>query len=429
MARSRGLDARDRGLLRRLIGTEVRRRGTLRALVAHFTRGKPSPAVAAHLRLGMAQLFFLDRVPAHAAISETVRATADTVGLPRGRYVNGVLRSAQRAARSGHCDDPRRDLPDRPWHFADPVFRDPEAHPHLWAEDALSLPAALMKHWSARYGPDRARALATLALEEPDLSLVVLGPSTRDAARAELEAAGVPTREGRHPAVLLAAPPHTESVLASAPFAQGRITVQGESALRAAELVGAGPGERVLDLCAAPGGKACLLASSGATVLACDANPTRLAPLAANLARVAPSATVHSLVADGTTALTPDATFDAVLLDAPCSNTGVLAARPGARWRFGPASQRELTALQSRLLRQAADHVRPGGRLVYSTCSLEPEENGRLVRAFLEARDGWTLDEECEDLPHPAGDGGPLDGGYRVRLLHRDPSRPGTAVP
>ena len=91
------LDDRDRGLLRRLVGTEVRRRATLRAIVQHFAKGKPSPDVAAHLRLGVAQLCFLDRVPPHAAVSETVGATADTVSLARGRYVNGVLRTVQRA--------------------------------------------------------------------------------------------------------------------------------------------------------------------------------------------------------------------------------------------------------------------------------------------------------------------------------------------
>ena len=137
------LDARDRGLLRHLVGVEVRRRGTLRAILLRLAHRPPKTDLAAHLRLGLAQLFFLDRVPDHAAVSETVRAVTDTLGQAKGRTANAVLRSAIALRRDGASDDPRQDLPDCQYHLAEPIFRDPEQHPLLWAEDALSMPSTM----------------------------------------------------------------------------------------------------------------------------------------------------------------------------------------------------------------------------------------------------------------------------------------------
>ena len=410
-----GLDPRDRALLRHLVGTEVRRRGTLRALVQKFAQGNPSPDVTAHLRLGLTQLFFLDRVPPHAAVSETVRATANTLGLGRGRYVNGVLRTALRERLPDHSGDPRLDVVGRPWHLKEPVFRDPKTHPLLWAEDALNLPAALAKGWVRRHGTQRTFDLARLALEESPLSLVALGVA-RETLAAELAALDVPTVPGHHLQVLLAPASETQRALDSPAFREGRATVQGETALCAAELLDVQPGMRVLELCAAPGGKTAVLARAGAEVFAVDVSATRLARVRSTLERLAPQARVHILAADAGGGLDPAETFDAALVDAPCSNTGVLGQRPGARWRYGPARQRELCALQARLLEAAAAHVRRGGRLVYSTCSLEPEENGQGVRAFLEQHVRWHLVREREALPAPADRGGPIDGGYAALL-------------
>ena len=122
---------------------------------------------------------------------------------------------------------------------------------------------------------------------------------------------------------------------------------------------------------------------------------------------------------DSVGALRDDARFDVVFIDAPCSNTGVLAQRPAARWRHGPGAIAELTTLQGRLLREAAAHVRPGGALIHSTCSLEPEENHQLVRRFLAEQKGWRLEEEVHSIPRPLEEGGPVDGGYAARLVHR----------
>jgi 16S rRNA (cytosine967-C5)-methyltransferase len=418
-----GLSDRDRSLLRRIVGTEVRRRGTLRAITRTFSRGKPSTAVQDMIAVGLVQIFFMDQIPDHAAVSETVRAAIEALGDRKSRYVNAVLRNALRARAGGISKDACRDLPLRNWHFTVPIFHDPAVHPLLWAEEALSMPVPLMKRWIKRYGSDRAFALAESALVEPDLSLrVVRGDvETVLADFAQTDGSGtdlarlVRFRPGGHPRILLASMGDAGPIVRSKLFLDGTITVQGESALRAAELVEARAGERVLDLCAAPGGKTAVLAATGAHVVACDDDEKRVVRLKQTLARVVPDAVVEVRVQDGTTGLEPES-FDAVLVDVPCSNTGVLAARPGARWRFSTDSQRALAELQVRLLTGAAACVKHGGRLVYSTCSIEPEENQRRVRAFVAVNPEFTIEREIESLPDPRGARGPVDGGYAARL-------------
>ena len=415
-ALERGLDARDRALARRLVGTEVRRRGSLRALVRHFATGRPNADLCAHLHLGLVQLFFMDRVPDHAAVHETSRLVAETAAPSKVSYVNGVLRAALRARASGRSGDPRRDLVGRDLHLAEPVFRDPAEHPFLWAEDALSLPAPLAKRWAKRYGREVMESLAEDALGEPPLSVRALAPRAELAA--ELAALGIEAQPGLHPAILILPAKSIEELRASAAFREGRATVQGETALRAAELLGARAGERVLDLCAAPGGKTAVLAASGARVLALDANAERLERARETLARLGAAERVELAAADGAAHLAP-ASFDAALVDAPCSNTGVLAQRPGARWRYGPAARAALVRLQARLLEEAAAAVRPGGRLVWSTCALEPEENEQRVKAFLGLHGDWQLAAWHETLPGPARAAGPVDGGYAALLTRR----------
>jgi 16S rRNA (cytosine967-C5)-methyltransferase len=419
MAEERGFDARDRAFLRRLVATEVRRRGSLHAIVRHFARGRPNRELATFLRIGCVQLLYLDQVPDHAALAETVRATADALGLSKARYVNAVLRSVQAARRKGCSGDPRRDLLGRELHLEPAVFHDPTLHPLLWGEDALSMPAAILKPWSKRLGLERAFELARAALHEPPLSIRCTR-GTREELALELARIGVETRPGGHSDILLAAADRTEAVLDAPAFRSGRITIQGETALRAAELGGAQPGERWLDLCAAPGGKTAVLAAAGAEVVGCDLGGGRLERLRSTLARLELEARVRLLeiAAEGPP---PPGPFEGVLVDAPCSNTGVLAQRPEARWSFGSLRRTALARLQERLLDQAAECVAPGGRLVYATCSIEPEENERRVRAFLGRRADFSLAAELAADPAPDAAAGPVDGGFAA-LLRRAPA-------
>lgn len=416
IANEAGIEGLDRGLLRAMVGSEVRHRGSLRRMVEHFTHGKPSSDLTAHIRLGLVQLFFLDQIPDHAAVSESVRATTGTLGLSKGRYVNAVLRSALRARREGTSGDPRCDLPGRELHLCEPIFSDPSEHLALWVEQALSIPAPLYKRWDKRYGKERALELARAALRAPCLS-VRASRCAPDELNAELESQGLHPKASVHPAIRLLETGAAENLIASETFRSGRATLQGATALRAAELVQAGSGDRILDLCAAPGGKTAVLAEAGAEVVACDVDEARLERLAETIERLGLNERVELQPATQVESGSLE-DFDAALVDAPCSNTGVLGQRPGARWRFGPATQRSLTALQDELLQRAASCVRPGGRLVYSTCSLEPDENSQRVRAFCATNPSWTIEEELEFLPATRAEEDPIDGGYAARLRH-----------
>lgn len=413
-----GIDGRDRAFVRHLVYTEARRRGTLQAIVRAFATGNPSRDLTAHLRLGLAQILYMNSVPARAAVSEQVRATSETLGLPKGRYVNAVLRSVLRASKEGYCGDPQRDLPGADMHLTEIVFSDPEYHPLMWFEDALSFPAQLAKGWIKRYGREEAERMATDTLEDPRISLRVVR-GTRDELSAELEAAEIPNERGTHPSILTTAPNVLDRVLRCAAFEEGRVTIQGEAALRAAELCGAKEGEQWLDLCAAPGGKTAVLAGSGAQVKACDISPEKVERLVDTCGRLGLAENVEGVVLEEDYELPSElqTEYDGVLLDVPCSNTGVLARRPDARWRWGPKSRKSLAEAQQALLERGAARVRPGGKLVYSTCSLEPDENKQRVRHFLETHPGWTLEEQSETLPRSSSPTGPVDGGFAARLV------------
>ena len=193
--------------------------------------------------------------------------------------------------------------------------------------------------------------------------------------------------------------------------------MQGVAASIAARLLGPQPGERLLDVCAAPGSKACQLAELAeckAIVVALDISVTRLRQVRENVQRLG-VACVLPLAADGCSCRRLfRADFDAVLVDVPCSNTGVLARRVESRWRLSERQIRDLAVLQGRLADAAASVVRPGGRMVYSTCSLEPEENEQVVERLCQTRGDLCVAETRTCLPSEAGE----DGGY-VALLHR----------
>ncbi len=413
----RELDPRDRGLVRQLVGTELRHRGTLRAIVRYFTRKQPSPDLVAHLHLGVVQLLYLERVPDHAAVSSTVGAAGETCGSSKGPLMNGVLRNVIRARREGKQNDPRCDLVDRDLSFEHPIFRDPDEHPHLWAEDAYSIPAPLMKRWTKKHGRDKALALAETFLREPPLSFRAV-KTERSVVKAELENCGISAREGAHPESLVTDSSETGALTATEAFTEGRITIQGQAAAFAADLLQAQADERLLDLCAAPGGKTIRFLEAGAHVTASDVESDKLMRIGESAVRLQLAERLTLVTSDGAQEIEEEA-FDGVFIDSPCSNTAVLGARPGARWRFGPQSQQSLTELQWRLLREGAGKVRSGGRLVWSTCSLEPEENDQLLQRFLEEEPSWSLEGKHLILPHAHSEAGPYDGGFAARLRRK----------
>jgi 16S rRNA (cytosine967-C5)-methyltransferase len=210
--------------------------------------------------------------------------------------------------------------------------------------------------------------------------------------------------------------PSGASVLNLPGWNEGHFSVQDETAQHAALTLAPQPGETVLDLCAAPGTKTGHLAElmqNRGTIIATDVSEDRLEKVRDNARRLQLEIIQTVLIdRDGTNI--PDGPFDAILIDAPCTNTGVLGKRIEARWRITPRDIDELSALQQRLLEQAADRVRPGGRIVYSTCSIEPEENENNVQNFLSSRPEFELRSERGFRP-----GDPSDGGYQALLVRK----------
>jgi 16S rRNA (cytosine967-C5)-methyltransferase len=370
--RTGGLGARDRALATELVCGTLRWRGRLDWLLGQVIprpfEGLESP-VRTLLRLGAYQIVFLEGVPAPAAVDQAVRS-ARAIGVERAAgLVNAALR---RLARE------HRELP-LPSLEADPLG-------HL--VHALSLPEWLARRWLAQFGPEEAAALAAASNAVPPLT-VRANPrrTTRDALAAELRARwpearptrwspfGVSLGLGGNPA-------------ADPAFAAGVFAVQDEGSQLVVALLDPQPGERALDTCAAPGAKATALAElvgEAGRVVALDRHARRLARLGREARRLG-LANVEAHVFDASQDLAPVAapgSFDRVLVDAPCSGLGTLRRNPDLRWRARPGDPDALAPAQLALLRRAAAALSPGGALVYSTCTLAPEENEAVVRAFL----------------------------------------------
>lgn len=422
-----GLSPADRRLATQLAYGVLRRRGTLDALVRPFVTRQPhqvEPWLWEALRLGAYQLALLTHVPPHAALNETVELAA-AFHRPGARgFLNAVLRRVAGLMTDDPADAPAADaLPleqGRYRRLARPVLPDPAASPVEYLAAGFAWPRWLAERWSGRYGWDECVRLGFMFAGPAPLGLRVNTLRTdRAACLAAFAAAGVAAEPGAHPQAI--------RLLESAPvrdlpgYADGWFAVQDESAMGVATALGPPPGGRVLDLCAAPGGKTTHLAEvmgNRGRVVACDVDDERLATLTELCRRLGVTNVEPVRLQPERNEEPPAGPFDAALVDVPCSNTGVLGRRPEARWRLRPGDFRHLVQLQTKLLLQAAERVRPGGAVVYSTCSIEPEENRGVVDAVLRGMRGLTLEAESEQVP-----GRPADGGYWARLRAKDEGR------
>jgi 16S rRNA (cytosine967-C5)-methyltransferase len=330
---------------------------------------KLEPLVATALRLGAYQLLFSERVPATAAVDESVRCLR-AAGVERAAgLVNAVLRRLA----AEHLALP---LPS--------LAEDPLGH----LVHALSIPAWIAERWLGLFGPEQAAALARVSNEAPPLTVRAnLQRTTAAALLEELRPRFPQARACRIARDGLVLGRRGNPALDPA-FLAGRFSVQDEASQLVVALLAPQPGERVLDACAAPGGKATAIAERvgpQGSVLAIDRHPRRL-DLIRRSARRLGLGWIQTLERDATRPLQdlPGAGgFDRVLVDAPCSGLGTLRRNPDARWRVGAADPARLAEAQLALLRHASNAVRPGGVLVYSTCTLLPEENEAVAEAFL----------------------------------------------
>jgi len=359
------LPTRDRALTRAIVGTSLRRKGQIDCVLKTFLeKGLPGRAGTLYpiLLSGAAQILFMN-VPPHAAIDLAVRlAQWDPRAKRYDKLVNAVLRRvSEKGAGIADSLDPAR----------------------------INTPDWLWERWVRAWGEEKTGAIAEAQLIEPPLDLTVKGDA--DMWAEKLGGRVLPTGSVR-----LIPRGRVEELEG---FSEGAWWVQDAAASIPAQLLHDIAGKRVADLCAAPGGKTAQLAARGAAVTAVDLSTTRLARLEENLARLGLAA---ETVAADATQWQPEAPFDAVLLDAPCSSTGTIRRHPDVPYLKSDADIAELAALQTRLLDNAVRLLKPGGTLVYSTCSLEPEEGEAQVAALLARNDSLRI--EPIRLNEPFGD-------------------------
>jgi 16S rRNA (cytosine967-C5)-methyltransferase len=441
------LSAPDRGLCHELVFGVVRWQATLDWLIARKTQGRTQkPGLQDLLRLGLYQIFWLDRIPDHAAVHETVEMAKHAGYGPQAGFVNAILRGYLREA-----DETKRALTELK-----------RTQPAL----GWSHPEWLVERWRQRFGEERTQSLLEWNNTPPKTfarvnTLRTDATKLVEAWRDENVDYDFVTHDWTGENLVFELKSHPPLTTLES-FRRGWFYLQDPSTLLAVRELDPQPGETILDLCAAPGGKTTFIAQSmnnEGRIVAHDIFPDRLKLIEENCARLGVTCVKLSVsdlncphpdplpqerekqsalrgktgqhrIADDRTTIPPlpggegrgegernlttnTPTFDRILVDAPCSNTGVLRRRVDLRWRIQPDEIERLRATQLELLRQAATYLKPGGVLVYSTCSLEPEENAGVVKQLLAAQAGFRLERERELLPFTDG----VDGAFTARLI------------
>lgn len=399
----RGSEDRDRRWIHEAAYGTVRLRGRLDFLLdLHLSKGLSSlsPAILDLFRLGAYQILYMDSVPAYAALSQTVAQVRKVAGEGGARLANGVLRSLDREG-GEEARFPKYEF-------------DPEAYLATWG----SHPRWMITRWLERWTPDEVRRLVEWNNTPPPSFFRPLGTSIEDA-RSRLLSDGIDVPEavegnpclrvpdGTNPAQFLGATPGIMQDPGAA-----LVTVYGDLP----------SGGWVVDACAAPGGKALAVASQGAYVLAADRSMPRLRLVRENLQRVGGRVDLVAALAQAP----PFREVPCLLLDVPCTGTGTLRRHPDSRWRLEPGTVDRLATVQDAILEAWADRLAVGGVLVYSTCSLEREENQDRVETFLRKHQGFRL-EATDAVPRafvsnegylvvtPQSSG--FDGAFAARLV------------
>jgi 16S rRNA (cytosine967-C5)-methyltransferase len=407
------ISSADRGLCHELVLGIVRWQATLDWLITRKTQGRTQkPALQNLLRLGLYQIFWLDRIPDHAAVNETVEMAKHAGFGPQAGFINAVLRGCLREA-----DETKKNL-------AELKTQQPAlGHSH---------PEWLFERWKNRWGAERATQLMAWNNTAPKTYARVNTLRT-DAARLieqwreERVEYDFKTWDWTGENLVFELKSHPPLTTLKS-FRQGGFYIQDPSTLLAVRELDPQPGEAILDLCAAPGGKTTFIAQlvqNQSRIFACDGFEDRLKLIRENCERLGVTCVEarssrreeaqNSQSEINQSLLTSAATsrsFDQILVDAPCSNTGVMRRRADLRWRIQPEEIERLRSVQLELLRKVASRLKPGGLLVYSTCSLEPEENGEVVQQFLADHPSFKSERERELLPFVEG----VDGAYVTRL-------------
>jgi 16S rRNA (cytosine967-C5)-methyltransferase len=389
----------DRGLCQELVYGIARWQTTLDWLISRKTEGRTQKDdLRVLLQLGLYQMFWLDRIPNHAAVHETVEL-AKRLGLgPQSGFVNAVLRgyTRERVETEKLLGDLKTAQPDIGYSHPGWIYQ-------RWLARWGAEKAAQLMEWNNTPPPTFAR-INLLKTDAAKLTGQWESERVKFAARSwDWTGDGVIFQLDSHP-----------PLAGMRSFQQGLFYIQDPSTLLAVQELDPQPGESVLDLCAAPGGKTMFIAQrmqNRGRIAAQDNQPDRLDLIRENCARLGVTCVETSVAPSGIIS-NPAKKFDRILVDAPCSNTGVMRRRVDLRWRIRPEEIERLRTEQLGLLRQAAPRLKPGGTMVYSTCSLEPEENGEVVKQFLTEHPQFKLERERELLPFVDG----VDGAYVAKL-------------
>jgi 16S rRNA (cytosine967-C5)-methyltransferase len=409
-----------------LVYGTIRNLLALDAVIARFAGRRPdriAPPLLSIIRVGIYELVYSPATPVYSIVNEAVNNAHKAGGKKQTGFVNAVLREVVRHIVNREAplaaSNPRRTLVrelDAGCEFDTDFLPDPADSLAEHLSTCFSLPLWLVRDWLDAFGPDQTRQICLASNRRPSLYVRInpLRTTARDLLT-RFEQAGIKAEQVPDvtPDMLRVTSPHLVTELPG--FSEGLFTVQDLSASQAVKLLQPQPGWTVLDLCSAPGTKTTQIAEltrDSATILATDINPERLERVPENIARLGlKSVTIlpYAQLEQGT--IGP---FDAILLDVPCSNTGVLARRIEARYRLRPESISDLAATQRALLEKAAAFLKPSGRICYSTCSIQKTEDQDVVHDFLKTHNEFQLAQERLTLPsaHPFDH----DGAYAAVL-------------
>ncbi|MDZ4199199.1 MAG: 16S rRNA (cytosine(967)-C(5))-methyltransferase RsmB [Kiritimatiellia bacterium] len=398
---------RDRPLVTEMVLGAVRRYAQLMWALEERCKRRPEPEIVAAFLVGANELLFLDNVKAHAAVFETVEAVKPLVHPEATAFLNALLRRI-----SVERDSILQALPRQP----DPI--------------RLSHPYFLIRRWNALFGETKMRRLCEWNNGRPDLCLHPsrLRTDLRTYQRRLADHGITSTPHPFAPEAFLILGPETPPVERLPGFEEGAFTIQDPATSISVDLLNPKPGERLLDACASPGGKTALIAErmeGRGELISMDLHEDRMVRLRENIARLGLQG-VRPVKADASRLTLPRLRelnlpadgFDGILLDVPCSNTGVIRRRPDARWRVNAELLARLQRAQEGLLQAAAGLLKPGGRIVYSTCSLETEENEGRVGNWVSKNPEFRKEQAQKTFPPDTG----CDGAYAARIRRTGPA-------
>ena len=428
----------DRRMATELANETVRRSLTIDTILNEFVTREQSevePDLWTILQLGCLQLVCLRHIPTHAAVNETVELCAKIGVVQAKPFINGVIRNIERSVvetSEKSFEVPSieslnaRTLPLAKisgtqmsvsrLEFNRDLFADPKSSLIEYISQSTSQPEWSLQRRKSQGSSDEDLLRTGLWMTTPGHFAVRVNTTQtyRDQVLEVLKTAKLDARPGQLPEAIEVDGSFNVADLPG--FRDGWYSVQDLSAMAATDLLDPQPGERILDLCAAPGGKTTHIAerlNGTGSVLACDTSKRRIKAVKDNASRLKLMNIETQIISDDGSDF-PDGPFDAALVDVPCSNTGVLGKRPEARWRLSPESFDELVEIQKSLLNRAIDLTKPGGRVVYSTCSIDTAENRGVLDSILAERDDVEISTETHHTP-----GNPADGGYQTLLIRQ----------